>query len=506
MEFDTHVDYGLETPAEQSGQRWRTAATALRNSLWNGAGSIAMAITGLFGSILIVRGLALTDYGIFSYYLWLAGLGQIIGTLGFPTALTKIASELRGRGQEVEARRLAISLVAALLGLNLILGTAVVVWAMVGSPATRDYLLIVAVVPLFNGLSAMLSSTLWSYEHFKPASIISMVAAPIQLALICAAYIFSWGVAGYLAAALSPNFVSALALSVVVYRFLSEESARWLRLPHGDTLWRYATFAVPSSLIVVADTIVWQRSEVFFLNHLSTIEQVGFYSLAFTAYGMFLSLGWSFVVGFYPTISHDYGAGDWTRIRQSIEQSVVLATIYAAPISFGSWAALESLIRLLYTDKMLPAVLPALILFSGLLAATVAGVFGIVISALRYIWIHVGFGLLVTIVNISLDVALIPALGAVGAAVANTTAQVGYSMLLYLFLRRRCQLALPWPKLGKIIAIGALTTFLIPQAIIAEIPNASGLVLAIVVSGCCYLTALWRLGFLRIKSINHEPS
>jgi O-antigen/teichoic acid export membrane protein len=460
----------------------------------------------LIGSILIVRALAIADYGTFSYYLWLAGLAQISGTLGFPTALTKIVSELRGRGEHIEARRLAIALVGALFGLNFIIGVTVALWAIFGSPATRDYLLVVAVVPLFNSLSAMLSSTLWSYEEFKAASLVNMLAAPIQLTLIGAAYYFSWGVAGFLAAALSPNIVNGLALSVVVYRFLSRESAVWARLPRRDTCWRYVAFAVPTSLLVVADTIVWQRSEVFFLNQLSAIEQVGFYSLAFTAYGMFLSLGWSFVVGFYPTISHDYGAGDWARIRQSIEQSVVLATMYAVPISLGSWVTLESLIRLLYTDKMLPAVLPALILFSGLLAGTVAGVFGVIISALRYIWLHVGFGLVVMVVNIMLDIILIPAWGATGAAIANAGAQISYSLLLYLFLRRRCQLALPWMKLGTIIAIGALTTFLLPRGIVAEIPHVGGLVLAIVVSGCCYVAALWRFGFFRIKSFDHEAS
>jgi len=50
-----------------------------------------------------------------------------------------------------------------------------------------------------------------------------------------------------------------------------------------DIFVRVRKFSITISYILLLDTIVWQRSEVLFLKWYSTLPQIAFYTLAFSA-------------------------------------------------------------------------------------------------------------------------------------------------------------------------------------------------------------------------------
>src|SRR5581483_3031186 len=117
--------------------------TAIRNGLWNGLSNVVGAVTGLIGSILIVRSLTPVTYGAFSYYVWLAGILAVVGTLALPEAITKITSELRGERRHIEARALSRWVAIAVFGANLLLSASVCVAALNQPPAQRQFLLVI---------------------------------------------------------------------------------------------------------------------------------------------------------------------------------------------------------------------------------------------------------------------------------------------------------------------------------------------------------------------------
>ncbi len=468
---------------------------AIRNGLWNAGANLAGALSGAIGSILIVRGLSAEAYGEFSYYIWLAGLVSTVGTWAAPLALTKITSELRGRHEHTEARALIRGVLLALLSINVLLSGGVIIWASSASALQRIYLLLVAAYLLPNALSAAFRSALWGREHYREVSITEIFATLLQLALIGAASMASWGAPGFVAAVLSASIIRATGMAWTLRPVGA--SAVAARLPSRATLRRYLAFFVPATLSLVFTIIIWERSEVFFLAQFSGLSQIGFYNLAYTSYAMFLTLGWALVNGFHPAISRDYGAGDWQRIREQARQGMILAGLYAVPLCFGSWAALEGLFKLLYGDKMAPVVPVAQVLFVGLLPGVVAAVLGFTINAVGNAWLAVRFGIGMAVLNIGLDLVLIPRLGALGGAIANSGAQLVYSLFLVVAARRLYQIEPPWRTLGSIMVVGLVTTFLLPKLVQLWLPGIAGLAGAIAVSGCAYTLAVWFLGHLQ---------
>jgi O-antigen/teichoic acid export membrane protein len=471
---------------------------ALRNGLWNVLANLAGALAGLVGSVLIVRSLAAEEYGTFSYYVWLAGVVGVLGTLAFPGALTKITSELIGGQEQDQAHALARLIWRGLLGLNLLLGAAMLLVALNAPDPQRIYLTIIAACIVPNALAGVGRSTLWGRERYRPVSLIAVMAAAVQLVLIAVVVAAGWGAPGFVAAVLATNSAHAVGLAWVLARGQrAADTPAPMRQPSRATLRRYVAFLVPATLSQFFVMIVWERSEVFFLARLANFEQVGLYSLAYTSYAMFLTLGWALVNGFHPAISRDFGAGAWDHIRQQVRMGSLLAACFAVPLSFGAWATFDALLPLLYGDKVREAVPVALVLFLGLLPGVCGAVLGMTVSAVGGVWLHVRLGLVLSALNIGLDLALIPMLGARGAAVANTSAQVVFFVLLVVAMQRRYRIGPDWRVLGGIVGVGAITTFLLPRLVRLWLPGEWGVAGAIVVAAGAYVLTLWRLGYLR---------
>jgi O-antigen/teichoic acid export membrane protein len=475
-------------------------ASALRNGLWNSLSRIVLGAAQIFGSILIVRSLtSAEEYGVFSYYAWLAGILSTLGVLAFPNSLTKVASELRGTNSDDEAQALMRWLFFVLLAVNGLLGLAVAGRAWFVPAPQQYYLLIVALVPLMNVLVRLFSSLLWGYEQYRPIAIATSFAGVAQFVLIGVAYVADWGVSGYLVAVvLSMNVFIPLILLLSQGRRLIISALSIAHWPSRKTLVQYFDFFKPAALIIIFDAIVWQRSEVFFLERFSATEEIGFYSLAFSVIAIFIALGHSLVNGYYPAISREYGAGNWVRIRQQVSQAMLLAVIYATPLLFGGWVTIERLTLVMYGEKMLPMVDAARVLFIGLVPAVVAGVLGLTIGALSQVWLQVRIGITLAILNIVLDVVLITWLqyGAVGAAIANTGTQLTYAFWLYVVVRELSGVSLPWQNIFMVMAIGLVSTLVVPWLILQWLPSVMGLFVAIVVSALLYGMGLWVTGLM----------
>ncbi len=456
-------------------------------------------MTGLIGSILIVRSLTPVAYGAFSYYVWIAGILAVIGTLAFPEAITKITAELRGERKLIEARALARWVTMGVLGANLLLSAIVCILALDGPPSRRPFLLVIGALLSPTALSAVLRSTLMGRERYRPVAVISLTSSAVQLALIVANFFAGLGAPGYVFALLSSGLIQTVGFAAALGRAdLTIGMPISLSFPSRTTVRRYLAFVLPATLGMPVSVVVWERSEVFFLERFSGLVQVGYYSLAYTVFSMVLMLGWALINGFYPAMSRDYGAGDWRRIQEKLSQGILLGALYAVPLTFGGWATIDGLISLLYGDKMLPAVSIARVLLASLVPGVLSGLLGILVLATGRVWLSLTTSVALCAVNIALDLILIPRYDALGAAFASTMSQLAYAAVLFAVVVRLYHVRLPWQKLLGIVGSGAITTFLLPATLELWIPGVGGLVTAIVLGAAVYLVVVGLFGHLRI--------
>jgi O-antigen/teichoic acid export membrane protein/glycosyltransferase involved in cell wall biosynthesis len=475
--------------------------SAVHNGIWNALSNVFTMLAGFVSSILIVRSLSPELYGTYSYYIWLASILSALGSLGFPNALNKFIAELRGKGRARAAMRLIRWTAGALLLLNLTLSVVVVVLALRGAAETQLFLLIAAAVPLINVFVAIPSATLMGFERFRPLSIATSAGGIFQMVLVALAFFNNWGVTGYLIAVLSINLLLALSLTAIQvrgFKLPDDEAPLAEPRPLREILAPFLAFVIPATLYhTVFNSILWHRPEVFFLERMSSFEQVGFFNLAFTVFNILLVLGWALVNGFYPAISRAFGADDWTSVRRHVGQGMLLASVFTIPFTFGAFATLDQLIRTIYGVAMLPAVPVGYVLLLGLLPGVTAGVLGFTLNAVRRPWLMVGLSGVVAVVKMVLVLLLVPPLGASGAAWSTTVAAFGAVILEYVVLNRMFRIQLDWRLFAGLIVIGAVATYALPVAISFLVPGPLSLLLSIPLAGGAYLLALWRFGYLR---------
>ncbi len=475
---------------------------AIRNGLWNALSNVAGGLSAILGSIIIVRSLDPESYGTFSYYMWLASMLITLGTLAFPTSLTKVTAELIGKDEASEASALSRSVVLGLVLLNLLIAGSVILWAFLGSPERQPYLLVIAALIVPSAAAGILLSVFWGQERYRPVSILYVVASSVQIILIVLAFQMDLGIQGFIAASLSANVIQSIGLTILI-TIRGEQGTstpRSFSLPQRGTIRHFAAFTTPATLVQIFAVIVWERSEIFFLERLSTIEQVGIYGVAYTMFTMTMYLGWALVNGFYPALSRDYGAGRWDAIREKFQQAISVATLYAVPLTFGAIVCMERIIVTLYGEKMLPAVPVAQILMAGLTTAVIASVLGISVTAVGGIWTHVRLGFLMSIINIVLSLVLIPPFGAIGAAIGNTVSQAIHVVILAVLVRHRYSMRLPYLQMARIIGAGMVSGLMIPLIVLSQIPGAFGLLLAVATGGASYAAAIWLQGLDQLLS------
>lgn len=568
-----------------------------QNGLWNAASNGLNALAGMLASVLVVRNLSTHEYGVLSYYLWLASVTGAIGTLALPHALTKVSAELLGQGRERETEGLSALVWWLTFAFNIFITAALLAawWLKPGDL----YLPVVALVQVPVALASIVSSVLWSRQEYRPVATWTSLAAMLQVGLVLASLRLGWGGPGFAVAVLGSSTLTWLGLTLRLRREQREaQAARGPEAKGGEAesvqppvqpsqprgsaralarrlktdlrtgpvsvahrppadpaqtvvlgatahavalagegasgsssrsaptlpnvagsniaaarsalarvsrpVWRqYLAFLLPATLIRLIEVVVWQRSELFFLSRMSSTEQIGYYSLAYTLYSIVLAVGWALINGYYPAISHLQGAGETRGIQKQVQQGANLAVMYAAPVGFAAIVALGLAVRLLYGEKMLPAVPVGQVLLAGLIPGVVCGMLTLTLSALGRVWYSVWLGVGVSTVNILLALWLIPRQGelggALGAALASTGSQVAYFFMLVAALASACQIRLNWWGAAGMAALAALVLLGLPLLLrqLLPVPELLSVALGLALGAALYAGAVWRSGLWR---------
>jgi O-antigen/teichoic acid export membrane protein len=283
----------------------------------------------------------------------------------------------------------------------------------------------------FGVLHTVPSSLLIGAQRWREATIVglstSTVAVPATIVVLAA----GGGITGMFAVTAATgfaNFTLTWVLARGAMRSLGSPSRRDRSVERATA--RYAAW---SSLGVLLTFIIFRRSEFFFLDHYSTDSEIALYSIAFAAiYGLTLLFeATSGVV--IPAFATLKGAGATDRIRSGYERSLRLVTMASLPIAAGVLALGPEMLRLVYGDDYsgtepvlrlmamsLPFV-PIMYISTGLLAGL-----GLVRPGLV-----AGAG--AAVLNVVLAFVLIPEHDAVGAALANTGAQVAIAVAVFAY-------------------------------------------------------------------------
>jgi len=192
---------------------------------------------------------------------------------------------------------------------------------------------------------------------------------------------------------------------------------------------------------------VYDKSVVLFLAGFKSEADVGLYSVASRMVAAIILVVGAVYRVFLPSFSTLIDENERKKYVHTVIKYLGIITI---PLSLGGIAVSYNIIELLYSAEYLEASIPFQILLLNVIIIGIGSIFGTVLLAIgkiKYYSLSITGG---AVINIILNIILIPSLGVVGASVSAVIAQLTVSMTSFILYKRYCDREFKF-KLNKVI-------------------------------------------------------
>jgi len=397
-----------------------TGASVLRGGAWNVASRAIPQVYLVVVSIAAARFLGPDRLGRQSFIAFSSITVATLFTAGLPSALTRFVGDAMGRGRPAEARGLldwgwrAEALGAAAAG-------GLLAAAVVAGAEPRAAWALAAVIAAAGVLVKVPNSFLIGVQRWRGATVAGLATGTVGTAATVVVLAAGGGITGMFAV----EACVALATLALLGRVARQASLALPAPPEAPPQLRRAVvrYAAVSSISIVITLVIWRRSELFFLEHFSSDTEIAFYSIAFAAVTAPVVIFQAMTSVLFPAVATLFGAGAEERIRSGYSRASRLLVMASFPLTSFGIALGPALLRLAYGRGFGSAGPVFLILVSILPLIPLVNLAGVTLSAIGRLWPPIFVGIVASIVDVVLDIVLIPQHGAVGAAVANVAAQ-----------------------------------------------------------------------------------
>lgn len=458
--------------------------TILRNTAWYGLENIISYVTSLVTSIAIARNLGPSRMGYLIYVTWIVTITSSLGSIGIPATCRKYMSEFLGKNDRGTARAIYFRMLSLQATIATVATAAATVWVLHDAPAeyrVAALLLVLSTLPaMTNFVSAQANVASENLSDNLPASASSAV---IYFIVVMLAVFLDWGVVGIAAATFLMRF------SDFVLRILPT-FIRIRRWPSGtgtlppELSVRMRSFALQSVTGMLLTLVVWDRSEIFLLRHLTPdVRQIAFFSVALGLADRLLIFPSIFGAATGASILAQYGR-DPSKLPAMTAASVRYLALTSVPVHLIATVlvgpALLALYSKQYAGALLVAICSPILCLPKAFLGPIQSLFEGTDEQKYFIYATV----VASFIDIGIAWWLIPAHGALGACIGGSAAQATAITTMWVIGIRKYSIRLPWRFLAKLVmlsAVAAAMSYLVSFRLPAIAGVLSGGVVAIAV-------------------------
>ena len=399
-----------------------------RQGLYNFLAIASTSAAGILSTALIAHHLTPDRMGYYTLVVWISAMVGMLANLGYVTTTMKAMAEALGRKDLRESAGVLAFSHHRVLRMGLLTTLAMAIAAPLLARACHHPELAVALLVgslgiLPAALYALYTAACQALEAYGHVAWITALTSSAMMGgiwLVLARH-------GSLAALLA---VTGLAMALgagVAFLVLSRWLQGWWRVELApDKRIELRNFQWPVFVMLVLDSIVWQRSEVFFLGAYAPAHDVAFYGMAYSLSSMAMKLVPGTLIGLLiPKMSRAVGSGDGEGLGELFEKSCRYMAMLALPVAVGGALLARPIVHLLYGSAYDPV---AGLMGALLVANALVMIYGFPTSSILYSANGqkqlVRIGLVVSALNLLLAWILIPRFGAWGAVGANSLAQL----------------------------------------------------------------------------------
>ncbi len=422
--------------------------------------------------LLIVRHLTTSDFGAWAYALSVVALLGGFASLSMNRSVTRFLAIYHQQGNHRRFFGLIALMAGTILatGLVFVLGVYrfpdVIVWLTSGENRPLALLLfLVFLVPL-EALDHLVIAIFATFDRARAIFVRRYLLAPgLQLAVVFSLVALDAGVVF-----LAVGYLAATAAGVLIYgglavRLLGEQGllTELRRGGHEVPAREVASFTVP---LMTSDWLsgLMGSSGVLLLGYFYSTEDIALFKAVVPVAAMNLIVMQSFALLYTPSASRLFADRDYAGIRDLYWRTATWIAVLTFPIFALSAFASTPLTVTLFGDRYAGSGPILTVLAAGYYFQAALGFNGSTLKVLGRLKYLVVINLLAIVTNVILAVLLVPAAGAMGAAVALCGTMIAHNVFKQVGLRMATGISLLNPRYavcyGTVVA-GAVTLFLV---------------------------------------------
>jgi O-antigen/teichoic acid export membrane protein len=436
----------------------RTAKQIIfKNTFWlvlaEGIGRLATFILFIF----VARILGATDYGKFSFAIAFVYLFSIFSDLGLSQIVTREFSREKEKEKEFSAL-LSLKIFLCLGTLFLILFSSSFITP---EPAIRKIIWILAVYTLLNSFFNIIYAFLEARQRMEYESLFKISDGLLTTA-------FGLFVLFKLPSVENLSYAylfEGLALLIIILLFFHFKIYKLQLSLKGDIWKRFLSMSWPLAL-AAAFTVIYNQTDSVMMGFFNQITQTGWYNAAFKITKVIIMPAVLLSQSFYPPLSISFKESK-TAFQEIWTSYTNILILLAFPIMAGGMVLAPKIINFIYGSDYLPSVLvfQILIIMTGIILLYYSFNQALIAAnQQKKVFWPVFYG---AMLNIVLNLILIPKFSLYGAAIATVIANL---LVLFLLFKYALKFTSINPFDSKIITtvIGAVLSSLSMYFIISQ--------------------------------------
>jgi len=417
--------------------------------LRGGLGTMGLRLLGLALSlviaIILARALGPDGFGVYSFVLTVMTVLAMPAQFGLPNLLVRETARAQSAGDWPVIRglwRWSLRLIALTSVVIILLTVAVLLGLTDHSQLVAEhqdvFLLGVLLVPLM-GIAALRGAQLRGLRHVLSGQVPELAVRPLVFIGLAGGLWWLWPVAEITPGAAVLFNAIALVIAFIVGSWLvSRHRPAPLQQPGETSTQQRAWLAATLPLALTEGVnLINRHVDILMLGVMGSTEEVGIYRVvvhgaSLVAFGL---AAVNMVVA--PHFARLYAQGDMATLQRLITRSAQAVVLLALPAVLVFFAFGRELIGWIFGEAFMAGYWSLVILAGGQLVNALVGSVAVLLNMTgheRDVTRGVAIG---AVLNIVLNLALIPAFGINGAAAASTVSLVVWNLILWRVVHRR---------------------------------------------------------------------
>jgi len=392
-------------------------------------GTAAGMLLGFISKVMLVRYITQSEYGIFSLASVLLSIFVVISTLGLEVGSTRQIAYYRGKGDASKVRGVVLSslqvavISSILLSLVLFFTSNLISINIFHSPELSAPSKLFSIAIPFTVLIGILTSIFRGFDKVEPKVYFQHIGSRVlSLLFLLTVILLRLPFLGVIYAYVASVVFTCIALAIFTIKKLPlpiplTRGADAIINPLGKEL---VLFSLPLlAVVMLGSIIIW--TDTLMLGYFRMPSDVGLYNAALPLASLLAITLTAMNFLYIPIMSQLYAKNQTEEIKRSYAVLTKWAFSATLPVFLVVFLFPEAVLNILFGSRYIGAAFALQILALGFFIHTIPGPINSTLVVMGKTRFLMWSALITTIVNIILNIFLIPPLGIIGAAIATAS-------------------------------------------------------------------------------------